>query len=74
MIATGAEYRRLGIPRIERFDGAGVFYTAGADIAPALAGKEVVVYGGGNSAGQAVVHLAKTARRVLHVVRGTALS
>lgn len=74
LIATGAEYRRLGVPRIERFAGMGMFYTAGADIALALAGKDVVVLGGGNSAGQAVVHLAKRARRVIHAVRGEELS
>jgi thioredoxin reductase (NADPH) len=74
IIATGAEYRRLTAPRIARFDGLGVLYSAGADVASALRGKEVVVYGGGNSAGQAVVHLAKRARRVVHVVRGSALA
>ncbi len=74
MIATGARYRRLGVPRVERFEGVGVLYSAGADIALALKGKDVVVCGGGNSAGQAVVHLAKHARRVIHVVRGRALS
>ncbi len=72
--ATGAEYRRLTAPRIARFDGLGVLYTAGADVASALRGKELVVYGGGNSAGQAVVHLAKRAQRVVHVVRGHALA
>ena len=74
LIATGAEYRRLGVPKIERYDGVGVFYTAGNDIAIALTGRDVVVYGGGNSAGQAVVYLARTCRRVIHVVRGPALS
>jgi len=74
VIATGAQYRRLGVPRIERFEGIGVFYTVGLDVAAALAGKDVIVAGGGNSAGQAVVHLAKRARRVIHVVRGRTLS
>ena len=74
LIATGADYRRLGLPRVERFEGVGVLYNAGIDIAVALKGQDVVVCGGGNSAGQAVVHLAKTARRVVHVVRGNALS
>lgn len=74
LIATGAAYRGLGIPRVDRFAGMGVLYTAGADIAQALAGRDVVVCGGGNSAGQAVVHLAKRARRVIHAVRGEALS
>ena len=74
IIATGADYRHLGVPRIERFEGVGVFYNAGVDIATALRGQDVVVCGGGNSAGQAVVHLAKGARRVVHVVRGNELS
>lgn len=74
IIATGAEYRRSGVPAIDRFEGIGVHYVAGADIAMALKGQDVVVYGGGNSAGQAVVYLAKTARKVIHVVRGAALS
>jgi thioredoxin reductase (NADPH) len=52
----------------------GVLFTAGADIAMALAGRDVVVVGGANSAGQAVVHLAKRARRVIHAVRGNAVA
>lgn len=74
IVATGAAYRRLGVPRIERFDGIGVLYTAGADVALALAGEDVVVCGGGNSAGQAVVHLARAARRVVLAVRSSRLS
>jgi thioredoxin reductase (NADPH) len=74
IIATGAKYRRMGVPSVDRFEGIGVLYTAGADIATALAGKDVVVCGGANSAGQAVVHLAKRARRVIHAVRGDALA
>jgi thioredoxin reductase (NADPH) len=74
LVATGVEYRRLGLPRIDRFESIGVFYSVGADIALALRGEDVVVYGGANSAGQAVVYLAKTARRVIHCVRGPALS
>lgn len=74
LIATGAAYRRLGVPRVDRFEGAGVLYSAGLDTAVALEGKDVVVCGGGNSAGQAVVHLAKRARRVVHAVRGSSLS
>jgi thioredoxin reductase (NADPH) len=74
IVATGAEYRRSGVPRVDRFQGMGLLYIVGSDIATALKGHDVVVYGGGNSAGQAVVFLAKTARRVIHVVRGSALS
>lgn len=74
LVATGVEYKRVGAPRIDRYESIGVFYSVGGDIALALRGENVVVYGGGNSAGQAVVYLAKTARRVIHCVRGPALS
>jgi thioredoxin reductase (NADPH) len=72
IIATGADYRRLGIPRLERFTGAGVFFTTPSDT-KFLDGKEAFVAGGGNSAGQAVVHLAKNARRVIPLVRADSL-
>jgi thioredoxin reductase (NADPH) len=72
IIATGAAYRRLGIPRLERFTGAGVYYAAGSEVY-FMKDKDVVVAGGGNSAGQAVAHLAKFARRVIHLVRGNSL-
>jgi thioredoxin reductase (NADPH) len=74
IVATGARYQRLAIPSLERFVGAGVFYTAlvGADTG-VMRGKDVVVVGGGNSAGQAVVHLAKYARKVLLLVRGASV-
>jgi thioredoxin reductase (NADPH) len=72
IIATGATYRRLGLPRLERFTGAGVFYAAGSEMS-LMKDKDVVVAGGGNSAGQAVTHLAKSARRVIHLVRGDSL-
>ncbi len=74
LVTTGVEYRRLDEPSVNRYEGIGVFYSVGGDIALALRGEEVVVYGGGNSAGQAVVFLAKTARRVIHCVRAPALS
>jgi thioredoxin reductase (NADPH) len=72
VIASGAAYRRLGVPELERFAGAGLFYTAPSD-ARVLKDKLVMVAGGGNSAGQAVVHLSKSARRVTLVVRGGSL-
>jgi thioredoxin reductase (NADPH) len=73
IIATGATYRRLGIPRLERFNGAGVFYIA--PIMPRLMkDEEVFVAGSGNSAGQAVVHLAKHVRKVTLLVRGESLN
>jgi thioredoxin reductase (NADPH) len=72
LVATGARYRRLAAPGVERFVGAGVFYTAPGE--PALvAGRDVAVVGGGNSAGQAAVHLARYARRILLVTRGDRL-
>jgi thioredoxin reductase (NADPH) len=73
MIAVGVEYRRLGTPVLERLVGAGVFYGAAAVEAPAMAGEEVYVVGGANSAGQAAQHLAKFAARVTLLVRGESL-
>src|SRR5439155_11653079 len=59
IIATGAEYRRLPIDNLSRFDGAGVYYAATFMEAQLCAGEEVVVVGAGNSAGQAAVFLAE---------------
>lgn len=73
ILATGATYRRLGVPALERLNGAGVFYGGPAAEAHALAGAEVFVAGGGNSAGQAVLYLARHARRVTLLVRGPSL-
>ena len=72
--ATGVSYRRLGIPRLEAFSGVGVFYGAAVTEAEAISGEDVFVVGGGNSAGQAAVHLAKFAKRVTLVVRGPSLA
>jgi thioredoxin reductase (NADPH) len=73
VLATGASYLRLGIPRIEALVGAGVFYGGGITEAPAMTGRHVYVVGAGNSAGQAAVHLAEYAQRVSMVVRGGGL-
>lgn len=73
LIATGASYRRLRVPRLERFEGAGLYYVSPGEANPLVEGREVFVVGGGNSAGQAVLHLARHARRVVLVVRGPAL-
>jgi thioredoxin reductase (NADPH) len=73
ILATGASYRRLGVPALEELSGAGVFYGGPASEAHALGGKDVFVVGGGNSAGQAVLYLARYARRVTLVVRGASL-
>jgi thioredoxin reductase (NADPH) len=73
IIATGVSYRRLGIPALDRLIGAGVFYGAPGVEAPAMAGQQVCVVGGANSAGQAALHLAKFATRVTLLVRGESL-
>ena len=74
VLATGASYQRLGVPRVEELVGAGVFYGGGITEAPALAGQQVYVVGAGNSAGQAATHLAKYADRVAMIVRGGGLA
>jgi thioredoxin reductase (NADPH) len=74
ILATGASYRRLGLPALEALNGAGVFYGGPASEAHALAGKEALVVGGANSAGQAALHLARYARRVTLVVRAGSLA
>jgi len=74
VVATGVAYRRLGIPALEELVGRGVYYGAAVTEAPAMAGRPVFVVGGGNSAGQAALHLAKYARHVTLLVRGTSLA
>jgi thioredoxin reductase (NADPH) len=73
LLATGASYRRLGVPALEALNGAGVFYGGPAPEAPAMAGQEVYVLGGANSAAQAALYLARYARRVTLVVRAQSL-
>jgi thioredoxin reductase (NADPH) len=74
IIATGATYRRLGIPHLEALQGRGVFYGAATSEAPAMRGRNVFVAGGGNSAGQTALHLAKWAHQVTILVRGESLA
>ena len=74
ILATGASYRRLGVPALEALNGAGVFYGGPASEAHALSGREAYVVGGGNSAGQAALHLARYARRVRLVARAQSLA
>jgi thioredoxin reductase (NADPH) len=69
VLATGIEYKRLGMPALEELVGTGVFYGASVSEARAHRGQEVYVVGGGNSAGQAAVHLARYAARVTILVR-----
>jgi thioredoxin reductase (NADPH) len=74
VIATGVSYRRLGVPSLEALLGAGVFYGAGSSEAQALAGERVFVVGGGNSAGQAALHLGRYAANVTILVRSQSLA
>jgi thioredoxin reductase (NADPH) len=73
VLATGATYRRLGVPELEALVGAGVFYGGPTSEAPTTVDEEVYVVGGANSAGQAALHLAEYARRVTLVVRAESL-
>ncbi len=73
VIASGADYRRLEVEGRERFDGAGIYYAATSMEAQMCSGEAVVVVGGGNSAGQACLFLAESARKVLLLVRGRQL-
>ena len=73
VIATGAQYRRLPLENLSQFEGAGVYYGATHLEAQLCGGEEVIVVGGGNSAGQAAVFLAETARRVHMLVRSSGL-
>jgi len=74
IVATGVSYRRLDVPALEALQGTGVFYGAAVTEAQATEGREVYVVGGGNSAGQAAMHLSRYASRVTVVVRGSSLS
>lgn len=73
LLATGASYRRLGVPALEALNGAGVFYGGTISEAPVMAARDVYVLGGSNSAGQAALYLARSARRVTLVVRAQSL-
>ncbi len=74
VIATGAEYRKLPIENITQFEGVGIYYGATFVEAQLCEGEEVIVVGGGNSAGQAAVFLAQTARKVHVLVRSRGLA
>jgi thioredoxin reductase (NADPH) len=74
ILATGVTYRHLDIPDLDRLIGAGVFYGAAGVMAPAVAGEDVFVVGGANSAGQAALHLAKYAASVTLLIRGASLA
>jgi thioredoxin reductase (NADPH) len=70
IVATGAHYRRLGIPELSQFEDAGVYYAATETEAQQCTGTRVVVVGAGNSAGQAAMFLSRRSREVVLVVRG----
>jgi thioredoxin reductase (NADPH) len=70
LIATGADYRRLGVEGSERFEGTGLYYAATVAEAHLCQGCQVIIVGGGNSAGQAAVFLSGHALGVLLLIRG----
>jgi thioredoxin reductase (NADPH) len=74
LIATGAEYRRLDVKGCEKFEGTGVYYAATPAEARLCEGSQVLVVGGGNSAGQAAVYLAQHAHKLLLLIRGDDLN
>jgi thioredoxin reductase (NADPH) len=74
VIATGAQYHKLKVPNLEEFEGAGIYYLATTIEAQLCRDEEVIVVGGGNSAGQAAVFLSQTVKRVHLLVRGAGLA
>jgi thioredoxin reductase (NADPH) len=74
IIATGAQYNKPDIANLKQFEGQGIYYAATFMEAQLCAGEEIIVIGGGNSAGQAAVFLAESAQKVYMLVRGKTLS
>jgi thioredoxin reductase (NADPH) len=74
IVATGAQYRKLELPDLERYEGVGVYYAATATEAQMCEADPVVVVGGGNSAGQAAMFLSRHARSVRLMIRGDDLA
>jgi thioredoxin reductase (NADPH) len=74
VISTGAQYRKLSVENLCRFEGAGVYYGATFVESQLCGGEEVIVVGGGNSAGQAAVFLAQTAKHIYILVRSSGLA
>jgi thioredoxin reductase len=74
IVASGASYRRLRAPGVDELVGRGVFYSPAVNEAPAMANRPVVVVGGGNSAGQAALHLSRYASTVTLLVRSGSLA
>jgi thioredoxin reductase (NADPH) len=74
VVASGAQYRKLNIPNYEPYENQGLYYAATAMESALCRDREVIVVGGGNSAGQAATFLAASAKHVHHIVRGPSLS
>jgi thioredoxin reductase (NADPH) len=74
VVATGVSWRRIGVPSLEALVGAGVFYGAAGAEAQAMKGQQVYIVGGGNSAGQSAVHLARNGADVTVVIRRDSLA
>jgi thioredoxin reductase (NADPH) len=74
VIATGADYRKLDLPNVTQFEGTGIYYGATHMEAQLCKGEDIIVVGGGNSAGQAAVFLSQFARRVYMLVRASGLA
>jgi thioredoxin reductase (NADPH) len=74
ILATGVQWRKLGLPEEDRLQGAGVYYGASSTEAPACKDEDVYLVGGANSAGQAAMFFSKFARRVVMLVRGPSLA
>lgn len=73
VLATGVSYRKLDVPDLDRFLGAGVFYGAARTEGPGMSGRDVLLIGGGNSAGQAAMYFANYARSVTILIRAAHL-
>jgi len=74
IVATGAQYRKLDLPNLAQFEGVGVYYGATQVEAQVCRNEEVIIVGGGNSAGQAAVFLSRVAKHVFLLVRGPGLA
>lgn len=74
VVATGVQYKRLPIDRLTEFEGAGVYYAATENEARYCRSSTAVIIGGGNSAGQAAMHLSRSANHVHLIVRGRSLA
>jgi thioredoxin reductase (NADPH) len=74
IVATGAEYRKLEVPNLAKFEGAGVYYAATFVEAQRCGDEEAIIIGGGNSAGQAATFLARSVKHVHMLIRGPDLA